>query len=135
MTPICIESIPHREQPYDTVGDYFSRPGVGIIIHVSAMPNEQFERLVALHELVEKILTDAHGISDAAVDAFDRAYEAKRQPGDDSEPGDDPTAPYYAEHQVASAMERRVADALGVDWAQYEQAIQACSKESTWRRP
>jgi len=35
------------------------------------------------------------GVSPEAVDEFDRAYEAKRKAGDDSEPGDDLTAPPY----------------------------------------
>jgi hypothetical protein len=35
------------------------------------------------------------GVSPEAVDEFDRAYEAKRKAGDDSEPGDDLKAPPY----------------------------------------
>jgi hypothetical protein len=34
-------------------------------------------------------------VSPEAVDEFDRAYEAKRKAGDDSEPGDDLKAPPY----------------------------------------
>jgi hypothetical protein len=36
-----------------------------------------------------------------------------------SEPGDDPRAPYYREHQFASGMERLMAAELGIDWQQY----------------
>ena len=32
------------------------------------------------------------------------AYEAKRKPRDDSEPGDDPKAPYYRLHQIATGI-------------------------------
>jgi len=47
------------------------------------------------------------------------AYERNRREGDLGEPGDDPRAPYYREHQFASGMERLMAAELGVDWQQY----------------
>ena len=83
------------------------------------------ERLVAIHELVEAILVQKRGISNDAITAFDQAYESARTGADDSEPGDDPTAPYHAEHCFATAIERRVAAELGVDWADYEARIAA----------
>jgi len=41
-------------------------------------------------EAIETYLAMHAGVSPEAVDEFDRAYEAKRKAGDDSEPGDDP---------------------------------------------
>ena len=42
------------------------------------------------------------------------AYEKRRKPGDLSEPGDDVRAPYHHQHQVASSIERQLADELRV---------------------
>jgi hypothetical protein len=52
------------------------------------------------HEAIEAYLAIHAGVSPEAVDEFDRAYEPKRKAGDDSEPGDDPKAPYRKPHQI-----------------------------------
>jgi hypothetical protein len=52
------------------------------------------------HEAIEAYLAIHAGVSPEAVDEFDRAYEAKRKAGDDSEPGDDPKAPYRKQRQI-----------------------------------
>ena len=44
---------------------------------------------------------------------------------DDDEPGDDPTAPYHREHCFATAVERMLIAALGVSWADYDQAVES----------
>jgi DNA polymerase elongation subunit (family B) len=54
---------------------------------------------------------------------FDKAYEARRKRDDDSEPGDDPKAPYYRQHQIATAVERLLAVELGVDWGAYDREV------------
>jgi hypothetical protein len=72
---------------------------------------------------IEAYLTVHAGISPAAVDKFDKAYEAKRKRGDDSEPGDDPRAPYHREHVFASKIERLLAKQLGVDWTNYDREV------------
>jgi hypothetical protein len=42
-----------------------------------------------------------------------------------AEPGDHPGAPYHAEHMFASKVEEMLAKQLGVDWLEYERAIEA----------
>jgi len=64
--------------------------------------------LVAAHEMIEAYLALHAGVTQEAVDKFDGAYEAQRKPGDDSEPGDDPKAPYHREHVFATKIERRL---------------------------
>jgi len=59
------------------------------------MRDQRCEFLVGMHEAIEAYLAINAGVSSEAVDRFDRVYEAKRRPGDDSEPGDDPMAPYH----------------------------------------
>lgn len=125
---IVIDTLPPVQQRYDTVGDYqFEyKDGVPQIhITVSQMGNQQYEFLVALHELVEAELVLRRDIPQKAIDDFDMAYEAARKDGDDSEPGDDPKAPYHKEHLFATAIERLMAGELGVDWTAYDAAVEA----------
>jgi hypothetical protein len=82
-----------------------------------------YEFLVGMHEAIEAVLCQHAGISPDAVDRFDKAYEARRKPGDLSEPGDDPRAPYHHQHQVATSIEKRLAKQLDVDWAAYDREV------------
>lgn len=92
-------------------------------IRVSDMGNEDYESLVALHELVEVLLCQKRGITTEEVDAFDKAFEAARPDGNNDEPGDDPKAPYKKEHFFATNIEKLMSAELGVDWTAYEAAI------------
>lgn len=122
MLDIRIKTIPHEEHRYDTSGDWWftNRPKTRVEIRVSDFGNPDHEFLLALHELVEMWLCRRRGISQRAVDRFDVAYEKKRREGDETEPGDDPQAPYYREHQFACGIERLMAAELGVNWQEYE---------------
>lgn len=120
---ITIETIPHKDQRYPTVGDWQIKPNSTIHISVSHMANSHFEFLVGIHEAIEAFLCLKEGISQDAVDKFDREYETNRSKDDDSEPGDSRTAPYYRQHQIATGIERILAAELGVDWNIYESAI------------
>lgn len=134
MRAIVIKTIPHAKQRYPTVGDYFD----GVLVdpthyneparhfRISDMGNPDFEFLVALHELIESHLVQKRGISDYAIDAFDKDFEIAREQGlqaKDAEPGDDPQAPYHREHVFATTIEKWVARELGVDWQEYGEAV------------
>lgn len=119
-----IETIPHSSQRYDTVGDYFNEDGTERII-VSDMGDEDYEFLVAIHELAEQYLTKRRGITEASITAFDEEFERNRKEGNEDEPGDDPNAPYQNEHCLATSIERMMAAALGVKWKEYEDAVNA----------
>jgi hypothetical protein len=122
---ILIETIPHSEQPYPTVGDW-RREADGVLhIRVSEEIGDKYALLVATHELLEVALCEDRGITCALVDAFDKQYEQCRPDGDNSEPGDSALAPYRREHFFATTVERLLAAELGVDWATYEEAINA----------
>ena len=121
---IVIETIPHKDQRYPTVGDWLFDENGDLTIRVSQLGSWQQECLVALHEVVEVLLCKHRGITQEAVDQFDMAYEKSRQEGDESEPGDDPLAPYVREHCLATGIERILAAELGVDWKTYEQHLQ-----------
>lgn len=121
---IVITTIPHASQRYDTCGDWIE-DGRGHLRHVrvSEMGHEDYHFLVAVHEMVEAWLCLKRGITQEAVDAFDKDFEAKRPAGDDREPGHEPDAPYHREHVFAERIERLVAEELGVDWDEYDRIV------------
>jgi hypothetical protein len=116
--------IPHYDHRYPTVGDYYDE-GLYTRFEVSAMGDARMEFLVYIHERIEEFLTRMRGISEADIKAFDEAYEAARPEGDVSEPGDHPNAPYRAEHQFATKIERQIADEIGVDWDEYSRVVES----------
>lgn len=122
---ITIETIPNKNHPYSTCGDWRRDLDGTLRINVSEEIGDKYALLVAIHELVEVALCEERGITTQAVDDFDKAFEAQREEGDESEPGDSPAAPYRREHFFATNIERQMAHELGVDWASYEDSINA----------
>lgn len=116
---IVIETIPHRAHRYETVGDYWIDPDGTLQIRVSQMADDRMAALVAIHELVEVTLTEHRGISEASIMKFDTDHPEL------DDPGHSPEAPYHHEHVFAEIVERQVAHELGVNWQEYEKAIEA----------
>lgn len=123
MKQIIIDIVPHAEQRYDTLGDYWF-DGSAWHITVSDMHDWRFNYLVALHELIEMALVHERGISEPAICEFDKAMPDDSVYADD--PGMDPAAPYHREHLFADAIERLTADQLGVDFVRYSETM--CDK-------
>lgn len=121
---ITIETIPHFDHRYPTAGDYWGsfEDGSEQTIVVSDMSDRRMSFLVALHELIESFLCEERGISEEAITAFDVSVS------DDSpfasDPGHDPEAPYHREHVFAECIERMVAQELGLNWQEYDAAIE-----------
>lgn len=121
---IQIETIPHETQRYPTVGDYWDAEDGTIQVRVSNLADWRQEALVAVHEMVEMILTRHRGISEESISDFDIAFERGRERGQVlGEPGDDPRAPYRREHFFATNLERLLAAELDVDWRAYEALV------------
>jgi hypothetical protein len=107
--------IPQESQRYDTAGDWLWY-GETLEIRLSREVGDDDPRhatLLFVHELVEALLCQSAGIDARAVDQFDMRFGGK------AEPGDDPAAPYHHQHIAAEAVERALADQLGVDWNDY----------------
>jgi hypothetical protein len=137
MLDILIQTVPHKEQKYNTIGNYESTvlgmekkveltPGQ-VIITVSDMGDWRKEICVALHELFE-VATACwkNGIKDEDIVKFDNWYEVLAEQGKvlaDSEPGDSPNAPYYAYHKMATMVEYALLVSLGVTEAEYEETM------------
>lgn len=106
ITSIRIDFIPNSQQRYETAGDWYYE-GDTLILKVSKTEDPLDQQLIALHELVEALLCNHAGITQEVVDKFDMG------PGKDLEqPGDDPSAPYYEQHKVATNVERVVEEAM-----------------------
>lgn len=121
---IHIETIPHDQQRYPTVGDYWEDEHGVEQVRVSKMIDWRYEILVAVHELVEWALTKHRGICEEHISAFDVEFEKLREAELVSgEPGDSPKAPYKREHFFATNLERLLADELDVDWVDYDQYV------------
>ena len=124
-TVITIRSVAHKKQRYPTVGDWYATPnrtgskeifeGQALIINVSEELPRKEQFLVAIHELIEAFLCECAGVPQEAVDKFDMQFNNDFG----IEPGDDSSAPYYRQHQIASGIERMLAAEVGVDWLEY----------------
>ena len=122
---IQLEVIDHKEQAYSTVGDYRLEDGVMKIRASKMKPHYEF--LVLLHEFVEWYLVHCDGVDIEKIDEFDKRFEKMRSEYPDivdiDEPGDNEKAPYYHYHQVATRIEKYMADLLKVNWEEYEEAV------------
>lgn len=107
---LTVTTIPHDEQRYDTLGDYYEMSPGHWLFTMSDLGDPDTEFCVLIHELVEWYLTQRHGISEASITEWDTEYQ-----GSEDEPGDDLLAPYHAEHQVAERIEVMVAEELSRD--------------------
>lgn len=116
---VLIKVIPHAEQRYPTLGDWYFDERGDLNIAVSASGDWRSDMLVAVHELVEVILCKNDGIPQQQVDAFDKAHL------DSEEPGDELDAPYRDQHCQAMAVERMIAAAMKYPWAEHEAKLEA----------
>lgn len=117
---IIIEAIASDQHRYPTDGDwYFDRSNGDLHIKVTGVDlmSQNTPWLFALHELFEAKKCFLDGVTEGAVDRFDMQYEKDRAEGkhpEDTEPGDDPNAPYRLQHRAAMVLEHTAALLLGI---------------------
>lgn len=120
---VNIETIPHNEHRYETVGDYWTDENGVLQIRVSEMGNDKYNTLVAIHEFIEAKLTEWNGIKEQDITDFDIEFEKQREEGNTDEPGFNSIAPYRREHTLATGVELIIASLANVDWNDYEKNI------------
>jgi hypothetical protein len=115
MKSILLEAVPREQMrpPYDReeglCGDWFTDDAGNMVVRVAADSLDDDQAfLYALHELVEARLCAKAGVSQEAVDAFDREYKG------DGEPGGAADCVYRRQHRQACLVEFLVADMLGL---------------------
>lgn len=127
--------IPQVEQRYGTLGDYFQNEKYP---HIDQYRMSNFSKVednpvtarmyaiaVLVHELVEFEQCKRDGVPEQLITDFDMAFEMLGKPG---EPGDDPEAPYFHQHQRATFVERAVISAFGLNWDEYEKKCEEMFK-------
>lgn len=119
---IIARTIPHKDQKYETVGNYFIEDN-RLIFEISDMNNKFYERLVLIHELIEHTLLEFRGVDIKYIDAFDINFENNRKEDDLSEPGFEPDAPYVREHTLATSVEMSMCALAGVSWKKYDKTV------------
>lgn len=116
-----------KDQRYPTVGDWVTEQDGSVTIIVSKMNDWRYELAVAIHELVEYFDCRYRGVSQETVDKFDMAFETLRAQHPDLighvEPGDMPTAPYHASHELATLVEKQYVVGNGINWDAYDGTI------------
>jgi hypothetical protein len=115
--------IPHAEQRYDTIGDYWEDADGTWQFRVSDLGDWRYNYTVLLHEFLEYALTKQAGISEQSILNFDLAVPVNSPYADD--PGFDPAAPYHKEHVFADSIERLMAPGLGITTRNAEVAMEA----------
>lgn len=120
---VTIVSIPEHWHDYPTCGNYQEAEDGSVVIFVSEMRSQKSMLLVAVHELVEWILVKNRKISLKSIDDFDIDFENARKPGDESEPGDSPEAPYHDAHTFSTAIERMMCEALRLSWKEHDSVV------------
>lgn len=126
---VFIKTIPHNEQRYETVGDWWweGKDLQDLQIRVSDMGNPVYEWLVAEHEINEALRCKKDGIDEKAVSDFDRSFEELREKFPytigDQEPGDMVSAPYHKQHTGATQIERLSCQFHGEDWDKYSDTV------------
>lgn len=123
---IVIDFIPHNDQRYSTLGDYFFDENGVLNIRVSDTGNEYYNELVAIHELIEEMVTRHRGIDEPMIMDFDKDFEEERELGlhtNGEEPGFDNRSPYRDEHTVAEGIEMMLCGILGESWVDYNEKL------------
>lgn len=120
---IVIEFVEPEMQRYPTCGDYVIDKGGNWQIKVSKMSDARSMIAVALHELSEMGHVVTNEIPIEAIDRWDIDYETSRKPGDNSEPGEHPSAPYHQSHAIATVLEILYCESLDLPWKEHSEIV------------
>jgi hypothetical protein len=94
--------------------------GCEVLIKTARTGNWRYDALLQVHELIEAILCINNNVQEEDVTKFDMS---RAPDGPEGDCGDDPLAPYSKEHCFATAVERMLCAAMGVEWDDYESRV------------
>jgi hypothetical protein len=117
LKSILMVVIPHKNQRYDTVGDWIEPSPGQRMISVSRCGSDESEIAVGIHEIIEQTLCAKAGITQADVDRWDLAFTG------DGEPGEAEGCPYFWQHVAATEVEQAVCKAFGLPWEDHERTL------------
>ena len=121
---IVIKVIPEKEQRPEVNGaDWFFDADGNLQVRVSPMSDWRYETALAFHEAFEACLSKNNGVTQKAVDDFDMAYDLAHPDEPDLNAGDEVDAPYVAEHNYATIVDRLFIGACGLKWKPYDQEL------------
>jgi hypothetical protein len=113
---IVAQAIDHKDQRYNTVGDYMECGRDYWSFTISKM-NRDSEFAVLIHELIEMYLTQRRGLPEPEITKFDI------ESGLD-DPGASRDAPYHNEHMFAEKIERLILKQIGMSWRDHIKAVE-----------
>ena len=124
LPQINIKIIPHKEQRYNTAGDYFLEKGVWQF-RISEMENIFYEMFVLFHELWEWFRAVViNGVHEEDISVFDIDTVFEIDPKNGNNPGRSKFAPYHSEHLEATSLERFLIKKCKMDLDEYNQSFE-----------
>lgn len=94
---------------YNTLGDWFYVPFIDtLVFQVADTGNDEYNKLILIHELIEELLTSHKGIKEEDIMKFDIEHPEL------DEPGESRLAPYHDEHMLAQRIEDMLCVYMGI---------------------
>jgi hypothetical protein len=115
---------PAAQMRYNTAGDWEvheEKKHIHFSVTTAETGNWRYDALLQVHELIEAILCINNNVQEEDVSKFDMS---RTPDGPDGDCGDDPLAPYSKEHCFATAVERMLCAAMGVEWDDYSSRVE-----------
>jgi hypothetical protein len=126
MLSINFKVIPHKEQRYETFGDYWWDESGVLQARISDIGDDDMHFAGFLHEVFEAYSTNKKGVKEPDIMAFDEMFNKETDEGlhkIDDEPGEDPRAPYKEDHLFANVLEKLAGIFLKVDEQEYQRRV------------
>lgn len=115
--------LPSQMRPEVDGADWYFDSKGDLQVRVCPMSDERMEIALAIHEAFEALLCKYDGVAVEQVDRFDQQYDKEHPDEDDTEAGDDPSAPYRIQHSLATAVERIYVAHTNLDWKTYDDEL------------
>ena len=103
-----------------TGADWWFNEFGNLQVRIEKMSKPEYEKALAIHEMLEALHCQLLGITGKQVDDFDTAYEKEHPDLHGLEAGDAPGCCYAVPHSLATAPERVYAACAGIIWSEYD---------------